>query len=161
MSLEHLPADLQIHDRVGRAMVRHAIERGDTVSFNYYGERRHVLVLENDGIHLKGIDKIRHGDYRNFLFRKITNIQYATPFVKQNVAVSYEMLPEMKPCIARASGPRDIEFQNRQGVSLLLRVYHDGSTNVYKNGNLVNPVATFKSTQPLDMFVCISNFLSE
>ena len=161
MSLSHLPADLVIANKFGQPLIRSYVKRGDTVTFTYENEQRTVLVLETDSSHLKGIAKERGGDYRNYLFRKITNMKYAVPFVKQNVAVTYEMAPEVKPCIVPAYGPRDIVFKNRQNQTLTLRVYHDGSANLYRNQNVTSPQQSFNSTDPFNLLVAISNFLSE
>ena len=159
MAIDLIPADIKIYDRVGQHMIRSNIERGDTVTFNYDGEKRVLLVLENDGTHLKGIDKVRGGDFRNFLFRKIFSIQYAKPFVKAVpvTTVKFEMLPS-KPYIVKATGTREIEFANRNDERIVLRVYSDGSVGLYKNNQIY---ANFGADRPLDVFVHISNFLSE
>lgn len=163
MAVDKIPADIKLHNRAGLRMVRSNIERGDTVTFIYENERRTVLVLENDGTHLKGIAKERGGDFRNYLFSKIISIQYAKPFVKAVpvTTVKLEMIPDDKPHIVASTVNRNIEFKNRKGDTLSLIVYHDGSSNVYRNGNTVRPFSKFLNDQPFDMFVCISNFLSE
>lgn len=159
MGLEHLPADLIIHDRVGKPMIRSNIERGDTVTFVYTGERRVVLVLENDGRHLKGIDKLRNGDYRNFLLSKIGSVQYAKPFVKQNVAVTYEMLPDLTNTVKAIQDRHNLSFifTNKKGEECRVYGYNDGRLGL----NCPNPKVCESDVTP-ELFVdTLTKFLAE
>lgn len=159
MAVDLIPADIKLHDRVGRVAIRSSVERGDTVTFTYDGERRTVLVLENTGMHLKGVAKERECDYRQYTMTKIVGIQYAKPFVKQNIAVSYEVLPDNFPQIVAGRGVHSIEFKNRKGTTITLEVYNDGSSNLYLAGR--KHYKSFAHDKPFDLFVAISNFLSE
>ena len=128
MSLEHLPADLKLTDKVGRSMT--TLVPGDTVTFMYEGERRTVLVLDNtDGRHLKGVAKERQGDYRNYLWSKISGHKYAKPFVKAVpvTTVHFEMLPEPANKLVFEKGKvYDFAFYNKAGE--ILKVYLHGDS---------------------------------
>lgn len=125
MSLEHLTGDIKIVDKVGLSVL--SLVKGDTVSFMYEGELRTVLVLENtDKRHLKGIAKERQGDYRNYLWAKISKLKYAKPFVK--AVTAYELLPPepVNKLVCEKGKVYDFAFLNKNGD--ILKVYLHGDS---------------------------------
>lgn len=165
MSVEMIPSDLVIRDRVGLPLNWHSVVRGDTVSFTYENEERTVLVMENqDGVHLKGVAKERGADFRNYLRRKILNLRYAKPFVKAVpvTTVKFELLPQPTPAILPSQEVHDVDFVNRKGDKLKVRFYRDGSVNCYKNyRDHAQSNSSMSPTSPLDVLTFISNFLTE
>lgn len=155
MSLQHLPTDLKITDKVGRPVT--TLVAGDTVTFVYEGERRTVLVLDNsDGQHLKGIAKERQGDYRNYLWWKIIGHKYAKPFVKQNVAVTYEIVPQENKLIRSRNAAEDFSFINKNGESFRVYVHGDSIGIACKSLNVDNTNVTADEFHSL-----LNQFLAE
>lgn len=134
MSIEHIPADLVLTNKSGAA-AKSFIRRGDTVSFMYEGERRTILVLKNDdNKHLEGVAKERQGDYRSYLWNKISDTKYMKPFVKAVpvTTVKFELEANKNTMVADKSV--NLIFNNSNGDKLSIDVYPDGSSNAYLNG---------------------------
>ena len=130
MSVDLIPSDMVIRtNHPGWTAFSGELERGDTVTFNYEGLKRNLLVFENDGKHLKGIDKVRGGDFRCFLISKISNLQFAKPFVKgvPVTTVKFEMLPDhVNKLVCEKGKIYDFAFYNKAGE--ILKVYNHGDS---------------------------------
>lgn len=167
MAVDMIPGDLVLRlNGIGNTANAWEVERGDTVTFGYNGITRTLLVLENDGEHLKGVDKARQGDFRSFLIRRIAGkITFAKSFVKPVpvTTVHFEMLPDPKPLfkLKTEDNKADLIFTNKNGDVLRVRVFGDGSANYMKNGVYMPLQTNTSESEPERMIKYIAEFLAE